>query len=136
MNYLFLILFMLFTAQTFVQEELKPDKAPFRLILYPEVYQVIILEPIQGIQLTSLNNLPYNFSIIQETNKLEVIIEHSHYSTFEKTREALLENLTSILNGTAVILDSQTYGKEYLPSKYWEYTSSAKSLIKPYQAPF
>lgn len=136
MKYLFLILFTLFTAQAFAQIDLNPDKAPMGLILYPEIYQIIALEPMQDFQLSALDNLDNNLTVLEGVNKIEIFIEHDHYSTFQKTKDVLLDNLKIVLNSTAAVISNRSYGREYLPSQYWIYINSTKSIIKPYPARF
>jgi len=130
MKFLFLILFTLFNGHTFAQIDLNPDKTPKGLILYPEIYQVITLEIMQDFQPSALQNLDYNLTIIEGDNKLEIFIQHDYFSTFQKTKDMLLDNLKIALNSTAAIISNRSYGREYLPSHYWVYINSAKSLIK------
>ena len=136
MKYLFLILFTLFNGHAFAQIDLNSDKPPKGLILYPEIYQIIALEPMQDFQLSALQNLDYNLTIIEGDNKLEIFIQHDHYSSFQGTKDMLLDNIKIALNSTAAIKSNQSYGREYLPSQYWGYINSAKSRIIPYPARF
>ena len=136
MKYLLLIFLFLSAPQAFSQEETKSKNAPLGLIRYPEVYQIIELEPKKDFQVSSLDNLPFKFNLIDDSNKLEVFIEYSEFSTFENLKEVLLENLKSALDNSASILNVHSFGKEYLPSRYWKYTSSAKTGIKPYPSQF
>jgi len=130
MKYLFPIFLILSYASAYAQIDISPSKAPKGLILYPQIYQIITVEPVQDFQPSLLHSLDYNLTVIDRDDTLEIFIEHDHYSTYQRTKESILNNLKNALNNSAAIINIQSYGREYLPSHYWKYASSSKTTLK------
>ena len=106
--------------QNYAQEKPQHQNPSSVLILYPEVFQIITLNPSSDFQLSKLEKFCQENSLnfIAVKDELSIFIKHSNNKAYEKSKEAIVEHLRTILKDTATIKSTQSYGREYLPSAF------------------
>lgn len=123
MKFILTLFVAILPFQSYAQEKPREQNSSPALILYPEVYQIITLERTSDFKLSILERIcmEHNLNLLAVEDELGIFIKHSDNKTYKKSKDAILESLSITLNNTATIINSQSYGREYLPSAYLKY---------------
>ena len=138
MKFILAIFLATLSIQSYAQENPQQRNPSSSLILYPEIYQIITLERTSDFQLSILEKIceEHNLNLIAIEDELTIFIEHSNNKTYEKSKEAIVEHLNLLLQDTATIINTQSYGREYLPSAYLKYIIPSNRNTKHHPNPF